>query len=210
MKYYSQHLIVAVLTLMLAAGCGESKEQRTEGQAASPAQNRAQGRNLTGAQNQAPPARNWGEVQPGSGDVRNLAASVDLSGLSDIEKEILQRTFALQQPFYDRQLQWADSAGRIVEGEAAAAALEQYIRNLDSFARQMEKLDAEMAVKLDPGFTGSEEFDRVLEEYIARSQVTRKTEIITKAYVGLLNRFREHPACKDIFAKLERMSRQRR
>ena len=132
----------------------------------------------------------------------------DLSGLPELERDVFMRTIQIQHPYYRALEQWADAANEITEGEAAATALRRYISLQDQFARRMQTLDLEFSGKLDPNYAGSAEFSRVVDAYMNGPRVMRQTEYIMQSYMSLIQRFRDDPACKDVFAELDRLARE--
>ncbi|MBN1446316.1 MAG: hypothetical protein JXA28_00175 [Bacteroidetes bacterium] len=132
----------------------------------------------------------------------------DLSGLPEVERDVFMRTIQIQHPYYQALEKWADAANEITEGEAAATALRRYISLQDQFARRMQTLDIEFSGKLDPDYAGSAEFSRVVDAYMNGPKVMRQTEYIMQSYMSLIQRFRDDPACKDVFAELDRLARE--
>lgn len=130
----------------------------------------------------------------------------DMSGISEIEAELFKQTIALQIPYYEALVKWADDANTITEGTAAATSLRGYLTLQNEFARSMERLDMTFAGKLDPDYAASPEFESVIDEYMGNPELLRQTKYIIESYTSLIERFHDDPACKEIFAEIERMS----
>ena len=132
----------------------------------------------------------------------------DLSKLSDVEREIFKKTISIQIPYYDALEKWADNANSIKTGSEAASALRTYIKLQDDFARQMQRIDAQFAGKLDANYQATEDFQRVLDVYMNDPELNRRTEYIMRSYMGIIQQYKDDPACKEVFADIERMARE--
>ncbi|MCB2203904.1 hypothetical protein KQI65_04090 [bacterium] len=132
----------------------------------------------------------------------------DLSKLSTVERQIFRRTVSIQVPYYDALEKWADAANDIKKGSDAAKSLRKYIALQNDFAIEMQQIDAEFAGKIDANYQGSQEFQRVLDAYLNDPDLMRRTDYIMRSYMSLIQRFKDDPACKDVFADIERMARE--
>ena len=196
-----------ILTLFLAAvlitGCGgdkKSQEDNAQQQDGSPVVRMPLGENETA------PDPSADAIKP----VENISEDKlpDLSKLSAIEKSIFKKTVSIQVPYYDALEKWADRANELKTGTEAAKSLRSYIKLQEDFARQMQGLDDEFAGKIDVNYTGSEDFQKVLEQYMGDPELMRRTEYIMRSYMGVIQRFKDDPACKDVFSDIEKMARQ--
>lgn len=198
--------LFAAALILTACGEEDSKQQQTR-------QNAPPRVNIPLAEDQGDPNAGMspggdmeGELAP-TGDIPEEKLP-DLSGLEGVERELFVKTVQIQIPYYEALAQWADEAEQVTEGKEAAASLRRYIALQESFGRRMQKLDRQFTGQLDPNYTGSEEFSRVLDEYMNDPELLASTEKIMGAYMGLIQRFRDDPACKEVFADIERMARE--
>ncbi|MDT8325686.1 MAG: hypothetical protein RRA94_16345 [Bacteroidota bacterium] len=194
------------LTLLLAAGlltaCGGDKQEREE----NAARQESPVVRMPLAEDQSAPAPSDDAIAP----AENISDDQlpDMSKLNGVEKDIFKKTISIQMPYYDALEKWADNANSIESGNEAAAALRRYIKLQEDFARQMQRVDAEFAGKLDPNYQATPEFQRVLDTYMNDPELMRRTEYIMRAYMGIIQRYKDDPACKEVFAEIERMARE--
>jgi len=132
----------------------------------------------------------------------------DLSKISAVEAQIFKRTIALQIPYYDKLVKWADHANKIEKGTDAAVSLREYLNIQNEFTLAMQRLDLEFVGKVDPNYAGSKNFEKVVDEYMSDPELIKRTEYIMESYVSLMQRFKTDPACKDFFAEVERLARE--
>ncbi|MBR9978316.1 MAG: hypothetical protein KFH87_09525 [Bacteroidetes bacterium] len=189
MRHSLKLFVTTALVVFLLPACG--KDQRPEQD--EPAQQHVN-IPLAEEQNGIQPVRVPDDVLP------------DLSGISDVEAQLFKRTIALQIPYYEALVTWADNANTVTEGSAAAISLRRYLTLQDEFAHSMERLDIEFAGKLDPEYVGSPAFENVVDEYMSNPELLRQTKYIIESYTGLIERFHDDPACQDVFAEIEQMS----
>ena len=201
-KRVKQILFLSLIALLFTACGGEDRGQNQAQQQTPPRVNIP----LAEDQSPAPDAQEDAGIAPA--EELPEGTIPDLSGLKDVEKELFVKTIKVQVPYYEALGAWADAANTVQDGNAAAASLRRYIALQESFARQMQKLDASFSGRLDPNYAGSAEFQRVLDVYMNDPDLLRRTEHIMKAYMGLIQRFRDDPACKEVFADIERMARE--
>jgi hypothetical protein len=187
-RFILKLLVTTALVVFLLPAC--DKDQRPERD-----ENARQRVNIPLAEDQS-------DIQPMAVPDEALP---DLSGVSKVEAEIFTRTVALQIPYYEALVAWADNANTITEGDAAATSLRRYLTLQDEFAHAMQRLDLEFVGKVEPDYAGSAEFEEVVEEYMSNPELLRQTEYIIESYTRLLERFHDHPACKEIFAEIEQM-----
>ncbi|GEM_PF-1427911 len=202
-----KQILVLFTAAMILTACGGDDTEQQQAQ-----QNTPPRVNIPLAEDQGDPNAGMspggtdGELAP-TGDIPEEKLP-DLSGLEGVERELFVKTVQIQIPYYEALAQWADEAEQVTEGKEAAASLRRYIALQESFARQMQKLDMQFTGRLEPNYTGSEEFSRVLDEYMNDPELLASTEKIMGAYMGLIQRFRDDPACKEVFADIERMARE--
>jgi len=199
--------VKSVFSLLLAAllftACGSDDKQQEQQQQAPPRVNIPIAGDDGGEQQQSEDAT---QIEPVEQlDERSLP---DLSKLSAIEKQIFLETVRRQVAYYDALEKWAAEAGTIKDGDAAAASIRRYIALQEEFARQLQQLDAQFAGKIDPNYAGSPEFAAVLDEYLGRPELIRQTERIMNTYAGMLQRFKDDPAFREVYAEIERMARE--
>ncbi len=194
-------LSLCITALMLTA-CGGDKQSQEEAaqQQESPVVR------MPLAENDAAPAPSEDDIKP----IDNLSDEKlpDLSKLSEVERDIFKKTISIQIPYYDALETWADNANSIKTGSEAAAALRKYIKLQDDFARQMQRIDAQFAGKLDANYQATEDFQRVLDVYMNDPELNRRTEYIMRSYMGIIQQYKDDPACKEVFADIERMARE--
>lgn len=183
---------LVLATIVLFAACGGEKK---------PAQ-----------ELESPPRVNVPLAKEQSGLIKPIEVPVDklpdLAGLSDIEAEVFKRTIGLQIPYYDMLAKWADHANTITEGEEAATSLREYLNIQNDFTKAMQRLDLEFAGKIDPNYAGSPAFEKVIDRYMDDPALIEKTGRIMNAYISLMQRFKDDPACRDFFAEVERIARE--
>ena len=139
-------------------------------------------------------------------DVSQLDSLPGFAKLPDVEREIFRKTIILQIPYYERLERWANDANTIKSGRDASTALRTYIAYQDDFAEKMQVLDKEFQGKIDPGYLESKQFGKVVDAYMSDPQLTKRIEYIMQSYVSLLQRFKNDPACKEVFEDLNRMA----
>jgi hypothetical protein len=186
-------LCTAVLAFFLLTACGGKRENATPPSGGVPPPE--------SAAVPAPAAR------PVSPQFLEAMKGVDISALTDIEKEIFDRTVRIQIPFYQRLTVWADSADRIMDGEHAASALRAYLRLQEEFGAAMGQLDKDIAGRVPADFEGSVAFNKAVDDYLARADMVRVTERITRSFTSLIARYRDNPACRNVMARIDRMSK---
>ena len=191
-KRIAYPILLLAATALLLPACGKEKKPEPDPQASQPV-------NIPLAKEQG------GLIKPVEVPAEKLP---DLSKLSDVEAAIFKRTIGLQIPYYDMLEKWADQANAITEGEAAAVSLRQYLNIQNDFTKAMQRLDLEFAGKIDPDYAGSPAFEKAVDTYMDNPELIRRTEHIMQSYVGLMQRFRDDPACKDFFAEVERLARE--
>ncbi|HOJ03243.1 MAG TPA: hypothetical protein PK916_04495 [Bacteroidota bacterium] len=179
----------AIVTLLLVA-CGEKKQD-------APDPNARQKVNIPVERNTEP------EV-----DVSHLDTLRGLKQLPAVERELFLRTVQVQIPYYENLEKWADEANKIRDGKAAAISLRRYLDLQNAFELRRQKIDQEFAGRIDPNYAGSAEFNRVLERYLTSADVDRRGKYILESAVSLMQRFKDDPACQDIFAEIRAMSEQ--
>jgi hypothetical protein len=186
------------ISVMLFTSCGSETKQ--EEQQAPPRVN------LPLAESQPEETDRSNEIQP----VEKLdeATLPDLSKLGEIEKQIFLETVKRQVAYYEALEKWADHANTIKDGKAASASVRHYIKLQEEFARQLQTLDKKFMGKIDPDYAGSPEFAKVLDTYLGRPELERQTKYIMDTYIAMLQKFREDPAFKDVFAEIEKLSRE--
>ncbi len=191
-----------LLAAILLTACGGDKQAQEEsaGQQESPVVR------MPLAEDQSAPAPSEDAIAPAE-DISDDRLP-DMSKLSGVERQIFKKTVGIQIPYYDALEKWADNANSIEKGSDAAAALRKYITLQEDFARQMQRLDAEFAGTLDPNYQATPEFQRVLDSYMSDPELMRRTEYIMRAYMGIIQRYKDDPACKEVFAEIERMARE--
>lgn len=191
-----------LLAAILLTACGGDKQAQEEsaGQQESPVVR------MPLAEDQSAPSPSEDAIAPAE-DISDDRLP-DMSKLSGVEKQIFKKTVGIQIPYYDALEKWADNANSIEKGSDAAAALRKYITLQEDFARQMQRLDAEFAGTLDPNYQATPEFQRVLDSYMSDPELMRRTEYIMRAYMGIIQRYKDDPACKEVFAEIERMARE--
>lgn len=195
-----------VFSLLLAAtlltACGGDKQAQEE----SADQQESPVVRMPLAEDQSAPAPSEDAIAPAD-DISDDRLP-DMSKLSGVEKDIFKKTVSIQVPYYDALEKWADNANSIEKGSEAATALRKYIRLQEDFARQMQRIDAEFAGKLDANYQATPEFQHVLDSYMNDPELMRRTEYIMRAYMGIIQRYKDDPACKEVFAEIERMARE--
>ncbi|MBE0644013.1 MAG: hypothetical protein IH600_08025 [Bacteroidetes bacterium] len=192
MKFPLSPITLLLVSALTIAACGGEKKPE-------PDPNARQAVNIPLAENQ-PNAINPVEVPE-----ENLP---DLSGLTEIERQIFKRSVALQVPYYDEQYKWAERANTINDGQEAAAALKEYMNIQNRFARSMQQLDLEFSGKLDPNYAGSKAFDKAIDQYMNDPNLMKRLDFIVESVASLMKRFKNDPACKSILAEVERLARQ--
>lgn len=198
MKKILSFLLAA--SLLTACGGDKQAQEDTAGQEESPVVR------MPLAENQDVPAPSEDAIAPAEDIPEDQLP--DMSKLSGVEKEIFKRTLSIQVPYYDALEAWADKANGIESGSEAAASLRKYITLQEDFARQMQRIDAEFAGKLDPNYQATPEFQRVLDTYMNDPELIRRTEYIMRSYMGIIQRYKDDPACREVFAEIERMARE--
>jgi hypothetical protein len=141
-------------------------------------------------------------------DVSHLDTLRGFKQLPTVEREIFRRTVQLQIPYYENLEKWADEANQVRDGKAAAISLRRYLDLQNAFALKMQKIDQEFAGRIDPNYAGSAQFNRVLDAYMKNADVDRRGKYILESAVSLMQRFKDDPACQDIFAEIRAMSEQ--
>lgn len=145
---------------------------------------------------------------------QNYAADVDVSGLDsipgfsklpEVEREIFSRTVQLQVKHYENLERWADEANTAKTGRDASVSMRLYIAYLEDFEQKMKALDQEFSGKLSPKYAESKNFNSVVDAYMENPDLQRRVEYIMNSFVSLMQRFQDDPACRDVFADLQRM-----
>ncbi|MCZ7555160.1 MAG: hypothetical protein M5R41_01990 [Bacteroidia bacterium] len=145
---------------------------------------------------------------------QHYAADVDVSGLDsipgfsklpEVEREIFSRTVQLQVKHYENLERWADEANTAKTGRDASVSMRLYIAYLEDFEQKMKALDQEFSGKLSPKYAESKNFNSVVDAYMENPDLQRRVEYIMNSFVSLMQRFQDDPACRDVFAELQRM-----
>jgi hypothetical protein len=156
-------------------------------------------------------------LPPESG--QNFAADVDVSGLDtipgfsklpEVEREIFSRTVQLQIKHYENLQRWADEANTAKTGRDATVSMRLYIAYLEDFEEKMKALDEEFSGKLSPRYAESKNFNSVVDAYMDNPDLQLRVEYIMNSFVSLMQRFQDDPACREVFADLQRIVGQAR
>ncbi len=150
-------------------------------------------------------------VQPDvaeAADVSKLDTLPGFSKLPAVERDIFSRTIQLQVKHYANLERWADEANTVKTGRDASTSLRLYIAYLEEFEQRMKALDKEFVGKISPDYSESKQFNAVVEAYMSDPELQRRTEYIMNSLLSLMQHYKEDPACKDVFADLEKFFRQ--
>ncbi len=143
-------------------------------------------------------------------DVSALDSLPGFSKLPAVEQEIFSRTIQLQVKHYANLESWADEANTVKTGRDASTSLRLYIAYLEDFEKRMKALDQEFTGKLPPNYAETKQFNKVVEAYMTDADLQRRTEYIMNTLISLMQRYQNDPACKDVFAELQKMATEAR
>jgi len=189
-----KRVIACIFTALLLVACGDS--QRTPPDSAQEQPFAAPG--------DMPDEMREAEL----GDLPKLDTLQGFADLPAIEREIFRETVALQIPFYDKMERWASQAHRVDDGRQASEMLRRYIELQNDFGKGMHELDEKYKDRIEPNYAGTEMFVRTLDNYMESPQMQRRIEFITHAYISLIQRFRDDPACQAVLSDISRMARE--
>lgn len=191
-----------ILAALLITACGSDNKEQDQQQQAPPRVN------IPIAEEDIPDGETESAAQIEPVESLDDETLPDLSKLSEVEQQIFLETVRRQVAYYDALEKWAKETESIKGGDAAAASVRRYIALQEAFARQLRQLDTQFAGRIDPDYAGSPEFAKVLDEYLGRPELIKQTEYIMTTYAGMLQKYRDDPAFKEVYAEIERLARE--
>jgi hypothetical protein len=184
-----QHILALTVMLLAIAGCGSKEKPAADPSTMQPL-------NLPPQTEQNPAA----DV-----DVSGLDSIPGFSKLPEVERDIFSRTVQLQVRHYENLERWADEANTAKTGRDATVSMRLYIAYLEDFEQKMKALDTEFSDKLPPRYAESKNFNSVVDAYMDNPELQRRVEYIMNSFVSLMQRFQDDPACREVFADLQRI-----